>query len=151
MSCVDEETLTGGGLNEVVRVGGTVRRPTGPWTPRVHELLRHLAAQGFDSAPLVHGVDERGREVLSSLPGEVGHPPLPQHLRRDNTLIAVAELVRRLHDCSVGLTHRRDGWQFEAAEPVGVIDFDVARPGRAGGTSPTRWTASSPGWRTWPG
>ena len=35
--------LAGGNLNEVVRVGDTVRRPTGPWTPAVHALLHHFA------------------------------------------------------------------------------------------------------------
>jgi hypothetical protein len=29
----DEEPLTGGNVSEVVRVGATVRRSTGPWTP----------------------------------------------------------------------------------------------------------------------
>ena len=151
MSCVDEELLTGGGLNEVVRVGSTVRRPTGPWTPNVHRLLEHLAPLGL--SPTVHGVVEVGgerREVLSYLEGEVGHPPLRQELRSDEVLVAVARMVRRLHDASVGLVGVREGWQFPAVEPVevichndlapynmvfrdgmpvGVFDFDGARPG----------------------
>ncbi|MEU4764769.1 phosphotransferase [Actinosynnema sp. NPDC023794] len=98
---MQEEVLTGGGLNEVVRVGSTVRRPTGPWTPNVHRLLEHLAPLGI--APVVHGVDERGREVLSYLEGEVGHPPLASWLRSDEVLVAVARMVRRLHDASAGL------------------------------------------------
>lgn len=145
---VTEELLTGGGLNQVVRVGGTVRRPTGPWTPRVHQLLDHLAPLGI--APLVHGFDDQGREVLTYLEGEVGHPPIPEHLRGDDTLVAVAELVRVLHDATAELADLRDGWQLPAVEPVevichndlapynvvfdgpvpvGVIDFDTARPG----------------------
>jgi hypothetical protein len=146
MSDVDEELLTGGGLNEVVRVGDTVRRPAGPWAPRVHELLRRLAPLGF--TPEVLGVDDAGREVLSYLPGEVGHPPLGPHLRGDATLVAYARMVRRLHDASVDLVGT-SGWQFPAREPaevvchgdlapynvvfadglpVGVIDFDTAHP-----------------------
>ncbi|MET8007086.1 hypothetical protein [Nonomuraea glycinis] len=58
-----EEILTGGGVNEVVRIGATVRRPVGPWTPAVHGLLGHLAARGFTGAPRAHGVDERGRDA----------------------------------------------------------------------------------------
>lgn len=164
MSCVQEEVLTGGGLNEVVRVGSTVRRPTGPWTPNVHRLLEHLAPLGI--SPVVHGVDERGREVLSYLEGEVGHPPLSASLRSDEVLVAVARMVRRLHDATVGggggsgagagveagvgLVGVLGGWQFEAVQPVevichndlapynmvfrdgmpvGVFDFDGARPG----------------------
>ena len=148
MSCVTEEVLTGGGLNEVVRVGTTVRRPTGPWTPNVHRLLEHLAPLGI--SPVAHGVDDRGREVLTYLEGEVGHPPLAAGLRTDEVLVAVARMARRLHDGSVGLAGVRDGWQFPAISPVevichndlapynmvfrdglpvGVFDFDGARPG----------------------
>ena len=144
---MNEEVLTGGGLNQVVRVGATVRRPVGPWTPRVHELLRRLAPLGV--VPKVRGFDEQGREMLDFLPGEVGHPPIAEHLRGDETLVAVARLIRRMHDASVDLVDRR-GWQFDPIEPIevivhgdlapynmvfhgdqpiGVIDFDTARPG----------------------
>jgi hypothetical protein len=99
--------------------------------------------------PKVHGIDERGREVLDFLPGEVGHPPLVDRLRGDETLIAVARLLRRMHDASVDLAGL-DGWQFAPREPVevvshgdlapynmvfhggqpiGVLDFDTAHPG----------------------
>ena len=143
---MDEELLTGGGLNEVVRVGATVRRPAGPWAPRVHELLRRLAPLGF--VPEVHGIDPEGREVLSYLPGEVGHPPLPSSLREESTLVAYARMLRLLHDASVPLVGT-SGWQFPAREPaevvchgdlapynvvfadglpVGVIDWDTAHP-----------------------
>ena len=47
-----------------MRVGDTVRRPTGPWTPAIHALLRHLEHRGFDGAPRLHGIDEQGREIL---------------------------------------------------------------------------------------
>ncbi|WP_202971144.1 phosphotransferase [Saccharothrix sp. ALI-22-I] len=145
---MDEEVLTGGGLNEVVRVGSTVRRPTGPWTPNVHRLLEHLAPLGI--APVAHGVDGRGREVLSYLEGEVGHPPLADELRTDEVLVAVARMARRLHDASAALASVVDDWQFPALSPVevichndlapynmvfrdglpvGVFDFDGARPG----------------------
>jgi hypothetical protein len=153
MSCVEEEALTGGGLNEVVRVGSTVRRPTGPWTPNVHRLLEHLAPLGI--SPVVHGVDDRGREVLSFLEGEVGHPPLADALRTDEVLVAVARMVRRLHDASAALVSSgsvslAEGWQhpplspvevichndlapynmvFRDGLPAGVFDFDTARPG----------------------
>jgi hypothetical protein len=65
--CVEEQ-LSGGNTNAaVVKVGSTVRRPTGPWTPRVHELLRRLESSGFEGAPRVRGIDERGREILTNL------------------------------------------------------------------------------------
>ena len=143
---MDEELLTGGGLNEVVRVGSTVRRPAGPWAPRVHELLRRLAPLGF--TPEVHGIDPEGREVLGYLPGEVGHPPLSEALRSEETLVAYARMMRRLHDASISMVGT-DGWQLPTLEPaevvchgdlapynvvfagglpVGVIDWDTAHP-----------------------
>lgn len=38
-----EEPLRGGNSAIVTRVGDTVRRPTGPWTPAVHLLLREYS------------------------------------------------------------------------------------------------------------
>ena len=58
-----EIPLIGGNTSTVVRVGDTVRRNVGPWTPAVHALLRHLEYIGFTGAPRVLGLDERGREV----------------------------------------------------------------------------------------
>ena len=37
---MDEVVLCGGNMTPVVRVGDTVRRATGPWTPTIHALLR---------------------------------------------------------------------------------------------------------------
>ena len=45
------------------RIGDSVRRLVGPWTPSVHRLLRHLAEQEFIGAPRVLGIDGAGREV----------------------------------------------------------------------------------------
>jgi hypothetical protein len=67
---VSERVLQGGDVNLVVRVGDTVRRPTGPWSPAVHALLRHVESVGFDGAPRFLDVDERGREVLSYVDGD---------------------------------------------------------------------------------
>jgi hypothetical protein len=58
----DEEPLSGGNVSDgVVRVGDTVRRPAGPWTPAVHALLTHLHDAGFDAAPRPLGLDDRWR------------------------------------------------------------------------------------------
>ncbi|BCJ57962.1 hypothetical protein Jiend_13840 [Micromonospora endophytica] len=46
-----EIPLHGGNVSTVVRVGDTVRRNVGPWTPSVHALLRHLEYVGFTGAP----------------------------------------------------------------------------------------------------
>ncbi|MEV1000317.1 aminoglycoside phosphotransferase family protein [Nonomuraea sp. NPDC050202] len=145
----EEEVLTGGGVNHVVRAGDTVRRPSGPWTPAVHALLRHLAARGFTGAPRSHGIDERGREILDFVPGRTADYPLPGWVRTDEALIAVARLLRDYHDATAGLSHEGT-WYFPPVEPaevichgdvapyncvfrqgrpVAFIDFDTAHPG----------------------
>jgi hypothetical protein len=61
-----EIPLAGGNMSSgVVRVGDTVRRPAGAWTPAVHALLSHLDSVGFRGAPRPLGIDEHGREVLT--------------------------------------------------------------------------------------
>ncbi len=65
-----EIPLAGGNLSTVVRVGETVRRPAGSWTPAVHELLDYLAEKGFIAAPRAIGVishehEPTGRPVFS--------------------------------------------------------------------------------------
>ncbi|WP_327104628.1 phosphotransferase [Nonomuraea glycinis] len=117
-----EEILTGGGVNEVVRIGATVRRPVGPWTPAVHGLLGHLAARGFTGAPRAHGVDERGREILDFVPGVVGHYPAPGYVWHDTALRGLATLLRGYHDATAGFLPA-DGatWYFPAREPAEVI------------------------------
>jgi len=150
VSSPPEEELTGGGMSTVLRRGEVVLRGAGAWTPRVHQLLDHLHGHGFDACPRVIGTDDQGRELLTYLPGEVVHPPVPSDLLTDDVLIEAARMLRALHDASTGLTHLRDGWRFAPVEPVevichndfapynvvfvadrpvGVIDFDTARPG----------------------
>jgi 8-oxo-dGTP diphosphatase len=68
----DGERLPGGNVGGAVRIGPTVRRPTGPWTPAVHALLRHVADAGLDGVPRVLGFDARGREVLAYAEGRAG-------------------------------------------------------------------------------
>jgi hypothetical protein len=100
---VSETPLLGGdvnvGENIVVRVGDTVRRPVGPHTDYAHALLRHLEEVGFDGAPRVLGLDEKGREVLSFVEGEPAFAPLP---RDDEALAAIGRLLRRMHDAQAG-------------------------------------------------
>jgi hypothetical protein len=97
--CGTEIPLRGGNVSSgVVRVGDTVRRPAGPWTPAVHALLGHLHAVGFRGAPRPLGLDERGREVLEFIPGAVVWPDHVRLLDHDDDLRAVARLIREFHD-----------------------------------------------------
>jgi hypothetical protein len=60
-----EERLPGGFVNDVIRVGDTVRRTPGEQAVYVRELLEHFEASGWQGAPRHLGTDERGREVPS--------------------------------------------------------------------------------------
>jgi hypothetical protein len=97
---VKEEAFIGGNLNDATRVGNTVRRRAGPWTPAVHALLRFLEGAGFQ-APCPRGVDEKGREILGYVEGDA-HPgwpdPVPDWVMADENVAAGARLLRRYHD-----------------------------------------------------
>jgi hypothetical protein len=94
-----EQRLPGGNTGGAVRVGDTVRRRPGPWTPAVHALLRHLESVGFDGCPRVLGFDGQGREVLSYLPGEVvgDSRPWPGWVHGDDALRQVGRWMRDFH------------------------------------------------------
>lgn len=145
-----EETLSGWNMDPVVRLGDTVRRIAGEWTPAVHRLLRAYEAAGIDEAPRALGVDERGREILSYIEGvPLSAQPVDvqwgQGVLRD-----AARLLRRLHEASVPLAGDDLAWRSPVREPVevvchgdfapynllvsegrlcGVIDVDFAGPG----------------------
>jgi hypothetical protein len=153
------EQRLAGGVNVVTRIGDTVRRPTGFWTPAVHALLRHLTAVGFAGAPAVHGIDGHGREVLDFIPGDVPDEPPPG----DGALCSVARLLRAYHDATAGFVPPADAaWYLPAREPaevichgdaapyntvyrgglpVAFIDFDTAHPG------PRVWDAAYAAYR----
>jgi hypothetical protein len=84
-----------------VRVGDTVRRPAGPWTPAVHALLDHLHAVGFPGAR-GYGLDDRGREVLDYLPGTVPYDDRSALLDPDDQLHRVGRLIRDFHGGRAG-------------------------------------------------
>lgn len=73
----EETVLAGSRLNRVVKVGDTVRRPVGPWTPAVHALLRHVRQRGFELAPEPLGIDAQGREMLAYITGDTVGDQLP--------------------------------------------------------------------------
>lgn len=93
----EEEVRLGSGVEVVVRVGDTIRRTTGPWTPAVHALLRHLESEGFAGAPRLLGIDAHGREILRYIPGDTGPRPWPAGVRTLSSLRSAADLIRRFH------------------------------------------------------
>lgn len=96
----DVEQWLDGGMGSggaVVRVGDTVRRPVRPQSASVAAFLHHLEAVGFDGAPRHLGLDDRGREILTFVDGEVALSPFPAWVGREAILLGVARLQRALH------------------------------------------------------
>jgi hypothetical protein len=117
-----EIPLAGGDVTEgVVRVGDTVRRPTGPHSPLVHALLTHLESAGFEGAPRFLGVDAAGREVLSYVEGEVAGRPRPPWIADEPRLASVGRLVRAYDDAAASFTPAPDLLpEGGPAEPPGI-------------------------------
>jgi Phosphotransferase enzyme family len=108
-----ELPLAGGNMSSgVVRVGDTVRRPAGPWTPAIHALLGYLHGVGFRGAPRPLGIDADGREVLAFIPGDVAWPHHFHRLDGDEHLRRVGRLIREFHDAVAGFAPPTDAqWQ----------------------------------------
>jgi hypothetical protein len=154
---VTDELLLPGGLTNagrVTRVGDTVRRPRHPSSAATWALLDHLERVGFDGAPRFLGVDDRGREMLTYLPGVAAIEPVEDWAWTDAALISVAELLRRFHDATASFDPAGHAWPdfvpapfraglvchndpnldnviFSGGVAVGLIDFDLAGPGSA--------------------
>lgn len=143
--------MLGDGVNTVVRIGNTIHRNPGIWTASVHALLKHLQVRGFANVPQVLGFDEKGREILSFIEGNVSNYPLTAAARSERALRSAAKLLRAYHDATVDFVSIYQGlWQLSEHpalevichgdyapyncvmkndEVIGIIDFDTAHPG----------------------
>jgi hypothetical protein len=156
IGAVSEQRLPGGNAGGAVLVDGTVRRPTGPWTPAVHALLAHLEAAGLAGAPRVLGTDPEGREVLTYLPGATvgGQRPWPAWVHGDAALAQVGAWLRRYHDAVASFVPPPEArwrtstrpwrpgdvighndaapynavWDEASGDLVGFVDWDFAAP-----------------------
>ena len=151
---MSSEPMPGGNSGPVIRVGATVRRQAGPWTPRVHQLMRALRERGLTEVPEPLGLDEDGREVVEYIKGDVGIYPMPQWVWSDHLLVDVGRSLREVHDAGAGLGLPRDGWRRRAVEPVEVLCHGdatpynaVCRDGRL--TAWIDWDYALPGPRGW--
>jgi aminoglycoside phosphotransferase (APT) family kinase protein len=120
----EEEPLVGDGVTAgIVRIGDTVRRPVRPFTHTIQAYLAHLHQAGFTDAPVPLGVDEQGREMLSFVAGDVPREPLPPETAGPEVLVALAGLIRRLHDASASWTPPPDAtWGgLPGAPPDGLV------------------------------
>jgi Phosphotransferase enzyme family len=141
----DDEVHLAGNVGGAVRVGDTVRRATGLWTPAVHALLGYLADR-VPHIPRVLGHDEQGREVLSYLPGHVLDEE--REMLSTGQLAALVRWTRAFHDAVAGFSHPGP-WRycpfpgptlighndiapynvsFQGDDLTGVFDWDMAGP-----------------------
>jgi hypothetical protein len=146
---MEEEILTGGHMNTVVRIGDTVRRSTGAWTSTIQRLLCYARERGVSWAPVPLGYDEVGREVLSFIAGDVPHE-MPEWVWSSVALTDTARALRQWHDATSCFDPVGAVWGSDAHEPgevichndfapyncvfrdgrfTGAIDFDLCSPG----------------------
>lgn len=149
---VAEEPLSGGiAAGRVTKVGDTVRRPSGPGTPTLQALLRHLRGKGFP-CPEPLGLDASGREILSFLPGRASNWPWPPILLQPEGARRIGAMLARYHAAVVDFAPSSAVWThgpqeigadeivlhgdfgphnliWNDDELTGVIDFELARPG----------------------
>lgn len=151
MSTEESQELPGN-VGGATRVGRTVRRPTGAWTPAVHELLTYLTEQGLRGVPEVHGIDDDGREVLGYVEGR--GVPVDREVVLENVLTEAVTWLRDFHDVVEGfrpdgprewrggaaelepdqvVCHHDPGaynWIIQSGHFVAMVDWDMAGPGR---------------------
>ncbi len=134
-----------GNVGGVWRVGDTVRRPVGPWTPAVHALLNFLGSR-IEHVPRVLGYEDEGREVLSFLPGRV--VDIDTESLTTKQVRSVVSWTRQFHQAVAEFSHPGP-WRFPSVpghtviahndiapynvcfdgdELVGVFDWDLAGP-----------------------
>ena len=164
----DEHEMRLPGAVGAVRIGATVRKQTGPWTPTIHALLRFLRNAGFDLVPEPMGSDDQDREVLSLLDGSPAFLPWPTPLLREDGVIELARVLRRYHDLVRAFdpgddTEWRAGrlrlepgdivchgdfapWNtlWERDRLVGIVDRDMASPGVRSWTLPSSVAPGAP-------
>lgn len=146
----EEVLLKESEYRSIVRIGDTVRRPAGWWTPAVQSVLEHLQEVGFEYSPRPGGIDPEGREVFSYIPGESGAVGW-YRIRNEEGLRRFATLLRAYHAAIESfrppaciewavqpsepqeiVCHNDFGpWNivYDRHQPVGILDWDFAAPG----------------------
>jgi hypothetical protein len=147
---LESQLVVGRTAIEVVRIDNSVRRSVGPNSEFNHALLKLPEEKGFGHAPRFLGIDEKGREMLTFMEGEVRHGEMNW---TDGQLIKVVQMLKDFHDATAGsqLTEGREvvchndiaPWNtiLENDVPTAFIDFDDVSPGnRADDLAYLIWT-----------
>jgi 8-oxo-dGTP pyrophosphatase MutT (NUDIX family) len=145
------ERLDGGSVTDVRRDGDEVDRAAGPWSPAVHDLLRHLERVGFADAPRPRGID-RARERTTFLPGAILQRPWPPVMLDEDGPAQLGSWWRRYREAVDGYRPPADAiWRtgrrplrpgeivahgdlgvwntvWDGDRLTGVIDWEFARP-----------------------
>ncbi|WP_330232802.1 phosphotransferase [Nocardia sp. NBC_00508] len=142
-----ETPLRGGFINDVVRIGDTVRRRPSARAEFVHELLGRFEQSSWTGAPRFVGMDEQGREILTYLDGYVAFDQeRSAPIASRAALARIAELIRAFHDVTAGTDLAADAEVVchndlspkntvyrdlgDGMQPVAFLDWDLAAPGR---------------------
>ncbi|NBI28136.1 phosphotransferase [Chengkuizengella marina] len=149
----NKEELTGGRIGKIHKVEETVVRPSNKWTKNVHCFLQFLHEEGADFVPKPYGINEKEEEILSFMPGDVFHYPLPDKLLTDSMIVSSSKLLLKFHKFSERYVSRLtndEQWMLSASYPIevmchgdfapynvtivnneaaGIIDFDTLHPG----------------------
>lgn len=141
----EAEQALPGNVGGAVRMGDTVRRPTGPWTPAVHALLQYLHPR-LPCIPRVYGLDDEGRETVEYLDGTV--IDFKSASLTDGQLTSLCQWTRDFHNVVADFEHAGP-WRyfpvpgansfghndlgpynvcFDGDDLVGVFDWDMAGP-----------------------
>ena len=143
-----------GSINTVKRVGNTVIRPAGPWTPSIHDLLNHLERKQFPYSPKAISIEKSpNRETVSYIDGEVAMRPWPACLLAKEGIVAIAKMLLNYHHLVADYTPRPNSiwrvpdvqWKqgmivrhgdlgpwnivWKSERLTGLIDWDFAEPG----------------------
>jgi Phosphotransferase enzyme family len=162
-----EVPLEGGSHSTVVRVGRTVQRGSHPWSSAVLDLLEHVHREGFAGAPRALGFDDRGREVLTYIEGEVGRGDsfipllggrfdrrLPDYVWSDTALEHVGALIRAYHDAAATFPWAGREWAFQPRRPAETVCHNELFPWNTVFRSGVPvafidWDTAAPGPRAW--
>jgi Predicted aminoglycoside phosphotransferase len=119
----DNEEWLAGNVGGVFKVGDTVHRPVGAWTPAVHALLEHLAPR-LPHVPRVLGFDEQGREVLDFMPGRVIEQP--RESLSGTQIVSLVTWARDFHAAVADFSHPGPWRYFPVPEPTLIGHNDIA-------------------------